>query len=274
MFISRANVAAQMHEASLRLRRARVQPARAAWHERPLQRETDAGASSKVDKGRPRLLLRRLRGVGARAGRHRLRRAHHALQLDRRHAGDVRGLRPLLWKPMSFNASRGDGYLDEENHTAMCIRATTARPTCWAKVQHQRDRRHHGEPATRQGTCESWIHDYYSGHWDGILHYTARPTPGRASAPTGFLRHLRRRFSACGRGVIAGEFEMAMQEGRRSDRATTRCRRRVNRIPLGGSSGAPRRGRHGEARDRRRSSATATSGSGAWATGTVPCRGA
>ena len=26
------------------------------------------------------------------------------------------------WKPMSFNASRGDIYLDEENHTAMCIR--------------------------------------------------------------------------------------------------------------------------------------------------------
>ena len=26
------------------------------------------------------------------------------------------------WEPMSFNASRGDIYLDEENHTAMCIR--------------------------------------------------------------------------------------------------------------------------------------------------------
>ena len=48
------------------------------------------------DQGRPRLLLSRLRGLGARLGWVSLRRADHALQLDRRHARDVRGLGALL----------------------------------------------------------------------------------------------------------------------------------------------------------------------------------
>lgn len=40
-----------------------------------------------------------------------------------------------------------------------------------------------GAPGDQTGR-ESWTHNYYSGHWDGILHYNGKADVGSASVPT------------------------------------------------------------------------------------------
>ena len=83
------------------------------------------------------------------------------------------------WKPMSFNASRGDIYLDEENHTAMALGG--------GKIGHFTGSETggiDGAPGDQTGR-ESRIQDYYRGGWDGVLHYNGKADIGGASAPTG-----------------------------------------------------------------------------------------
>ena len=61
-----------------------------------------------------------------------------------------------------------------------------------------------GEPGDQTGR-ESWVHDYYNGRWDGILHYngkadgTAAPGESGSGAPSGDVSELAVR-------VIAGDF--------------------------------------------------------------------
>ena len=76
------------------------------------------------------------------------------------------------WKPMSFNASRGDIYLDEEAHTAMCIR-NDGTADLLGEFSISETGGIDGEPDDQTGR-ESWIHDYYSGHWAGILHHNGK----------------------------------------------------------------------------------------------------
>lgn len=92
-----------------------------------------------------------------------------------------------------------------------------------------------GEPGDQTGR-ESWIHDYYSGHWDGILHYNGKADTGGASTPTGSGAPSGDVSELAAR-VIAGEFgngDARRQElGSRYDEVQAE----VNRILLGGSSG-------------------------------------
>lgn len=86
-------------------------------------------------------------------------------------------------KPMSFNASRGDIYLDEEHHTAMCIR-NDGTVDLLGEFSINEIGGIGGELGDQTGR-ESWIHDDYSGSWDGILNYNGKDSTGGASTPSG-----------------------------------------------------------------------------------------
>ncbi len=137
------------------------------------------------------------------------------------------------WKPMSFNASRGDIYLDEENHTAMCIR-NDGTADLLGEFSISETGGLDGEPGDQTGR-ESWIHDYYSGHWDGILHYNGKADTGGASTPTGSGAPSGDVSELAAR-VIAGDFgngdARVAALGSRYDEVQAE----VNRILSGGSS--------------------------------------
>lgn len=91
-----------------------------------------------------------------------------------------------------------------------------------------------GAPGDQTGR-ESWIHDYYSGRWDGILHYNGKADTGGApggsgsGAPSGDVSELAER-------VIAGEFGNG--DARRASLGSRydEVQAEVNRILSGGSS--------------------------------------
>lgn len=138
------------------------------------------------------------------------------------------------WKPMSFNASRGDIYLDEENHTAMCIR-NDGTADLLGEFSISETGGIDGEPGDQTGR-ESWIHDYYSGSWDGILHYNGKADTGGApggsgsGAPSGDVSELAER-------VIAGEFGNGDARRAALGERYDEVQAEVNRILLGGDSG-------------------------------------
>lgn len=72
------------------------------------------------------------------------------------------------WKPMSFTAQRGDIYLNEANHTAMC---TSPNPDILAEFSISENGGIYGEVGDQTG-WESHIANYYDYPWNGILHYT------------------------------------------------------------------------------------------------------
>lgn len=72
------------------------------------------------------------------------------------------------WKPMSFTAQRGDIYLNEGNHTAMC---TSPSPDMLAEFSISETGGIYGTEGDQTGN-ESHIRAYYDYPWDGILHYT------------------------------------------------------------------------------------------------------
>lgn len=137
------------------------------------------------------------------------------------------------WKSMSLDAKRGDIYLDESTHTAMCIR-NDGTVDLLGEFSISETGGIDGEPGDQTGR-ESWIHDYYSGHWDGVLHYNDKADVGGASvvcssgAPSGDVSELAAR-------VIAGEFgngdARVAALGSRYDVVQAK----VNRILSGGSS--------------------------------------
>lgn len=103
------------------------------------------------------------------------------------------------WQAVTANASRGDVYLDESNHTAMALGD--------GKIGHFTGSETggiDGEPGDQTGR-ESRIQDYYHGNWDGVLHYNGKADTGGApggsgsGAPSGDVSELAER-------VIAGEF--------------------------------------------------------------------
>ena len=133
------------------------------------------------------------------------------------------------WKPMSFNASRGDIYLDEEHHTAMCIR-NDGTADLLGEFSISETGGIDGEPGDQTGR-ESWIHDYYSGRWDGILHYNGKADGGNASSDEvpGTVADLARR-------VIAGEFGNGDARKAALGSRYDEVQAEVNRILSGGSS--------------------------------------
>lgn len=138
------------------------------------------------------------------------------------------------WKPMSFDAQRGDIYLDEENHTAMCIRNDSTADLL-GEFSISETGGIDGEPGDQTGR-ESWIHDYYSGSWDGILHYNGKADTGGApggsgsGAPSGDVSELAER-------VIAGEFGNGDARRAALGERYDEVQAEVNRILLGGDSG-------------------------------------
>ena len=137
------------------------------------------------------------------------------------------------WKPMRFDASRGDIYLDEENHTAMCIR-NDGTADFLGEFSISETGGIDGEPGDQTGR-ESWIHDYYSGSWDGILHYNGKADTGGApggsgsGAPSGDVSELAER-------VIAGEFGNGDARRAALGERYDEVQAEVNRILHGGSS--------------------------------------
>ena len=138
------------------------------------------------------------------------------------------------WEPMSFNASRGDIYLDEENHTAMCIR-NDGTADLLGEFSISETGGIDGEPGDQTGR-ESWVHDYYSGSWDGILHYNGKadvggsPGGSGSGAPSGDVSELAER-------VIAGEFGNGDARKAALGSRYDEVQAEVNRILLGGGSG-------------------------------------
>lgn len=134
------------------------------------------------------------------------------------------------WKPMSFNACRGDIYLDESTHTAMCVRNDGAADLL-AEFSISETGGIDGEPGDQTGR-ESKVANFYTGHWDGILHYNGKADGGAvvsSSTPSGSVSDLARR-------VIAGEFGNG--DARRAALGShyAEVQAEVNRILSGGSS--------------------------------------
>lgn len=82
------------------------------------------------------------------------------------------------WKPMSFVAQPGDIYLNEADHTAMCI---SAEPDLLGEFSINENGGIAGGQAGDQTGYESYIHDYYNYPWDGILHYIGGDIEGLSS---------------------------------------------------------------------------------------------
>ena len=86
------------------------------------------------------------------------------------------------WHGLDFNASPGDIYLDEESHTAMCIRNDGAADLL-GEFSISENGTIDGEPGDQTGR-ESSIHGYYEA-WDGILHYNGGADGGEAPGDSG-----------------------------------------------------------------------------------------
>lgn len=92
------------------------------------------------------------------------------------------------WKPMSFTARRGDIYLNEANHTAMCVSAV---PDMLAEFSINEHGGIAGGQVGDQTGAESLVRPYYVPWcgWDGILHFIGQDAPqgvpDAESAPIG-----------------------------------------------------------------------------------------
>lgn len=81
------------------------------------------------------------------------------------------------WMPMSYTAQRGDIYLNEVNHTAMC---TSAVPDMLAEFSISENGTIDGVEGDQTG-YESHIRTYYDYPWNGILRYIGE---GASSEPS------------------------------------------------------------------------------------------
>lgn len=129
------------------------------------------------------------------------------------------------WKPVSYAAQRGDIYLDESTHTAMCLGG--------GKIGHFTGSETggiDGAPGDQTGR-ESRIQDYYRGSWDGVLHYNGRADGGKVvpSEVSGTVADLAKR-------VIAGEFGNGDARKAALGSRYDEVQAEVNRILSGGTA--------------------------------------
>lgn len=82
-------------------------------------------------------------------------------------------------KPMSFTAQRGDIYLNEANHTAMCISAV---PDMLAEFSISENGSTQGKPGDQTG-WEGHRGNHYDYPWDYILHYNGKADGAHAKPP-------------------------------------------------------------------------------------------
>lgn len=83
----------------------------------------------------------------------------------------------FVWRPMSFIAQMGDTYLNEKNHTAMCLSAEpdvlmefSINENGTATGGKTGDQKQYGEYDEAYGRGESHLKLYYDYPWNGILH--------------------------------------------------------------------------------------------------------
>lgn len=82
------------------------------------------------------------------------------------------------WRPMSFIAQRGDIYLAEGKHTAMC---QTPDPDMLSEfLINERGTITGGKVGDQTGR-ESLVRGYYDFPWHGILHYNGKADPKKAA---------------------------------------------------------------------------------------------
>jgi hypothetical protein len=74
------------------------------------------------------------------------------------------------WKPISFVASPGDLYLNEQNHVAMC---QCQSPDTLSEFSSSETGGTTGKRGDQTGN-ESHLASYYDYPWDGILHYNGK----------------------------------------------------------------------------------------------------
>jgi len=85
----------------------------------------------------------------------------------------------FAWKPISFIASPGDLYLNEQNHVAMCQGQS---PDLLSEFSWG-DKGAYGNRRGDQSGREAAVNAYYDYPWDGILHYNGKAGGGTAPAP-------------------------------------------------------------------------------------------
>ena len=90
------------------------------------------------------------------------------------------------WKPMSFTAQRGDVYLSESSHTAMCQSAV---PDVLSEFSINENGGCYGGQVGDQTGRESSVHAYYDFPWDGILHYNGKADGGARDEADGKIRY-------------------------------------------------------------------------------------
>lgn len=95
----------------------------------------------------------------------------------------------FAWMPMSYIAQRGDVYLNERNHTAMCRSAV---PDVLMQFSLNENGGIVGGREGDQTGRESNVRPYYDYPWDGILRYVGEggaPAVGTTSAAVPDLRY-------------------------------------------------------------------------------------
>ena len=131
----------------------------------------------------------------------------------------------FTWEYPDFEASRGDIYLDESSHTAMCVRGDGSGDLV-AEFSISETGGIDGEPGDQTG-CESLVRDDYRS-WDGVLHYNGMAdgteTLGYGSGePAGDTATLAVR-------VLAGAFGNGEERRRRLGARYDEVQAEVNRI--------------------------------------------
>lgn len=114
------------------------------------------------------------------------------LNIDATYTGNMRqaflNTGMFEWKPMSFTAQRGDIYLNEELHTAMCVSVI---PDLLAEFTINEFGECYGGQVGDQTGTESYIHGYYNRPWDGILHFKGGNTNTITTSPVSQSTALR-----------------------------------------------------------------------------------
>lgn len=130
------------------------------------------------------------------------------------------------WKPMSFIAQRGDIYLNEANHTAMC---QTPNPDVLSEFSIAENGTIYGKVGDQTG-WESHVKAYYDYPWDGILHYNGKADTATSSTPSGSIDQM-------ARDVLAGKYGNGDARKKALGSNYDAVQKRVNEI-LGGKATA------------------------------------
>lgn len=130
------------------------------------------------------------------------------------------------WKPMSFIAQRGDIYLNEANHTAMC---QTPNPDVLSEFSIAENGTIYGKVGDQTG-WESHVRAYYDYPWDGILHYNGKADTATSSTPSGSIDQM-------ARDVLAGKYGNGDARKKALGSNYDAVQKRVNEI-LGGKAAA------------------------------------